>query len=248
MELFKKKKSTDEKFEEDQKRKVIMTLLRIYRDDKFKIPRTESGDKLIELCNSWDPDKKMSEEQLVSRLIDSDEIHEFIKSINTDNILPDDCIKACAEKYYLSLIEVLQSPDSKAWDTHEFQSQQLISVMSLNNFNKFKNFLKQAMDADPKCPWFVKTQLISLLMGPKNVPTKEDEDTAEEIMNMVCTGLKMHSPEVFRALVDSLKWRGRTDLQRTLEAVKKTPPEKRKLKGRESCLFIESDDTVHYVG
>lgn len=248
MGLFERKKTTDEKFEDDKKRKAIMTLLRIYRDDKFKIPRTEAGDKLIELCNILDPDKKLSEEQLISRLIDSDEIQEVLKTLDTDNVLPDDCIKDYAEKYYASLIDIMQSPDSKAWDTHEFQSQQFISVMSLKNFNKFRDFLKQAMDADPKCPWFIKTQLMSLIMQPKNLPTKDDEETAEEIMNMVCTGLKMHSPEVFRALVDSLKWRGKNDLQRTLEAVKKTPPEKRKLKGRESCVFIESEDNVHYVG
>lgn len=59
MELFNKKKSTDEKFEEDKKRKAILTLLRVYRDDKFKIPRTDAGDKLIELCNRLDPDKKI---------------------------------------------------------------------------------------------------------------------------------------------------------------------------------------------
>jgi len=33
MELFKKKKSTDEKFEEDKKRKAILTILRVYRLD-----------------------------------------------------------------------------------------------------------------------------------------------------------------------------------------------------------------------
>ena len=248
MGLFEKQKSTDEKFEEDKKRKVILTLLRVYRDDKFKIPRTEAGDKLIELCNSLDPDKKMSEEQLLALLIVSDEIQEFLKILDTDNVLPDDCIKAYAEKYYGSLIDVLSSPDSKAWDTHEFQSQQLISVLSLKNFNKFRDFLKQVMDDDPKCPWFVKNHLLGLLMQPKNLPTKEDEETADEIMSMVCVGLKKSSPEVFRALVDSLKWRGKDALHRTLEAVRKTSPVKRKLKGRESCVFIETDNGVHYVG
>lgn len=241
-------KSTDEKFDEDKKRKVILMLLRIYRDDKFKILRTETWEILVGLCNRLDPDKKMSEEQLLAHLLVSDEVQEFLKTLDTDNVLTDECIKDYAKKYYESLMAVLQSPDPGAWDTHEFQSQQLNSVLSLNNARKFSDFVKQEMDADPECPWFVKTQLLNLLMAPKNVPTKYDEDIAEEIMSMVCVGLKKGSPEVHRALVDSLKWRGTKDLQKTLEAVKKTPQEKRKLRGRESCVFIETEEAVHYVG
>lgn len=248
MGIFTKNKSSDEKFEENKKRKVILTLLRIYRDDKFKIPQTEAGEKLIELCNKLDPDKKMSDEELLALLLVSDEVQEFLKTMDTDNVLPDECIKDYAKKYYASLMAILQSPDSSAWDIHEFQSQQLNSVLSLKNFRKFSDFVKQEMDADPKCPWFVKTQLMDILMAPKNIPTKDDEETAEEIMSLVCVGLSKSSPEVYRALVDSLKWRGREELKRTLEAVKKTPPEKRKLKGRESCVFIETEEAVHYVG
>lgn len=248
MVIFNKNKSSDEKFEEDKKKKAVMSLLRIYRDDKFKIPRTEYGEKLIELCNRLDPDKKMSEEELVELMLVSDETRDFLKTLDTDNVLPDKCIKDYAKKYYESLRAVLQSPEPGAWDTHEFQSQQLNSVLSLKNAQKFSDFVKQEMDADPECPWFVKTQLMKLLVSPKNVPTQYDEDLAEEIMSMVCVGLRKSSPEVHRALVDSLKWRGREELKRTLEAVKKTPPEKRKLKGRESCVFIEAEETVHYVG
>lgn len=89
---------------------------------------------------------------------------------------------------------------------------------------------------------------MNLLNPPKILPTKEDEEVAEEIMSLVCVGLKKSEPEVFRALVDSLKWRGKDYMNKTLEAVKKTPPEKRKLKGRESCVFIETDESVIYVG
>lgn len=248
MDIFRKKITTEEKFEQDKNRKVIMTILRVFRNDKFKIPRTEAGDKLIELCNRFDPDKTMSEEVLVSLLLASEETQEFLKMLDTDNVLPDESIRDYAEKYYASLIEILHSPDPGAWDTHEFQSQQLISVLSLKNVNKFKDYLKEAMDADPMCPYFIKSQFLNLLMPPKNLPTREDEETAEEIMSMVCIGLEKNNPDVFRALVDSLKWRGRDDLNRTLEAVKKTCPEKRKLRGRESCVFIETEETVHYVG
>lgn len=247
MDLF-KNKTTDEKFQEDKKRKVVLTLLRVYRDDKFKIPRTEAGDKLIEICNKIDPDHKMPEEVLVATLIASDEVREFLKLLDNGTVLPDDAIKAIAEKYYQSMLGILQSPDSGAWDTYEFQSQQLITVLSMKYFDTFKKYLKETMESDPKCPWFMKTKMLDFMSATKNLPTPEDEETAEEIMSMVCVGLKKSSPEVYRALVDSLKWRGKDDLQRTLEAVKKTPPEKRKLRGRESCVFIEAAESVHYVG
>ena len=67
-------------------------------------------------------------------------------------------------------------------------------------------------------------------------------------MRMVCPDLEKGNKDVFRALVDSLKWRGSIELKRTLDAVEKTPSDKRKLRGRESCVFIETEDTVHYVG
>jgi len=248
MNLFRKEKSTEEKFEEAKKRKALLTLLRVYRDDKFKIPRTGAGDKLIEICNKIDPDKTLSEEDLLDIILTSCQTREFLKSLDNDTVLPDDVIKAYTEKYYQSLLASLQSPDSNAWDTYEFQSQQLISVLSLANFNRFKEYLQQAMDADPKCPWFVKSKFMGFLNPPKSIPTREDEKTAEKIMRMVCINIEKTNPDVFRALVDSLKWRGSKELGRTLAAVEKTPPEKRKLKGRESCVFIESGETVHYVG
>lgn len=248
MNLFKKTKTTDEKFEENKKRDAILLLLRVYRDDKFKLPHTDAGDKLLEICNRIDPDKKLSEEQLLDAITADDSAQEFLRMLNMDTVLPDDVLKAYAEKYYESLLGVLQSPDPKAWDTHEFQSQQLVSVLSLKNFERFKAYLKESMDADPKCPYFIKSKLLDLLNPPKSLPTKEDEKIAEKIMSLVCVGLRKSEPEVFRALVDSLKWRGADYLQKTLAAVERTPPEKRKLKGRESCVFIETEETVHYVG
>jgi len=248
MEIFRKDKPTEEKFQEDKRRKALLTLLRVYRDDKFKIPRTSSGDKLIEMCNRIDPDKTLPEEELLDIILSSEEVEEFLKTMDNGIVLPDDVIKAYVEKFYNSLLDSIQSPDPNAWDTHEFQSQQLISVLSPAHFNRFKVELQQAMDADPKCPYFIKSKFMDLLGHIKSPPTREDEKTAEKIMRMVCSNLEKTNPEVFRALVDSLKWRGSKDLGKTLAAVKKTPPEKRKLKGRESCLFIESENTVHYVG
>lgn len=248
MEIFRKDKPTEQKFEEDKRRKALLTLLRVYRDDRFKIPRTGAGDKLIEICNKIDPDKTLSEEDLLDIILQSDEVGDFLKSMDNGIVLPDDVIKEYAEKYYHSLLDSMQSPDPNALDTHEFQSQQLISVLSPAHFDRFKLELQQAMDEDPKCPYFIKNRLMDLLRPTKSLPTREDEKTAEKIMRMVCSNLEKTNPEVFRALVDSLKWRGSKDLGKTLAAVEKTPPEKRKLKGRESCVFIESEETVHYVG
>lgn len=152
------------------------------------------------------------------------------------------------DRYYAILKEVITSTDSKAWDTYEYQSQQLISVLTLKKVDVFRDHLTKKMDEDTACPYFIKKTLLAMLMKPAVMPTEEDERTAEKIMGTVCPGLEKHNPEVFRALVDSLKWRGAEELARTLGNVEKTPKEKRHLRGRESCIFIEASESVHYVG
>lgn len=251
MGLFNKKKTTEEKFKSDKKRKIISSIIRMYRDDKFKLPQTEISARLIELCNKIDPDKTMSQEKLIDIIQDSDIVKEFNDTLENDAFLfPDYVIKDYAEKYYASMFAAMTSPDSQAWDKHEFQSQQLVSVLSSINFDRFRTHLENAMDKDPKCPWVMKHRFMDLLHfnEPRKSPTPDEENIAEKIMRMVCSNLEETNPTVFRALVDSLKWRGSEELIKTLAAVEKTPPEKRKLKGRESCVFIESEDTVHYVG
>lgn len=249
------KKSTDEKFEQEKKIRALTTLIRMFRDDKLKLPETDLSRALIGFCTQIDPDHKMPERELVQKLSEREDVAEYLRTVREDSVLDEATIKAYAEKYYSVLREVISSPDPKAWDMWEFQSQQTISVLSLNNFNVFRDHLKNTMDSDETCPFFIKKTFIEMLATPRDEKgrastgaTEEEEKTAEKIMRMVCPGLEKSNKDVFRALVDSLKWRGTIELQRTLEAVHKTPPEKRKLRGRESCVFIETDETVHYVG
>lgn len=262
MNLFKNKKTTDEKFEQEKKERALITIIRLFRNDKLKLPETELSRAMIGFCDQIDPDHKMPERELIQKLQEREDISQYFASINEGEVLDDDTIKAYAEKYYTLLREVLSSPDPKSWDAWEYQSQQAISILSLNNINIFKDHIKCIMDADESCPFYVKKVFNELLCVsvPRGVddkgrptlvsmgPTKEEEKTAELIMRMVCPSLEKSNKDVFRALVDSLKWRGGTELKRTLEAVEKTPPDKRKLRGRESCVFIETEDTVTYVG
>ncbi len=261
---FKKKITTEEKFEQEKKERALTTIIRIFRNDKLKVPETDLSRAMIGFCNQIDPDRTMPERELIQKLQEREDILQFLASINNGlEVLDDNTVKAYAEKYYTLLREVLSSPDPKAWDAWEYQSQQTITILSLKNINVFKDHLNCIMDADKSCPFYVKKFMNELLyVGPKTVdvegkrspvpvsvgPTKEEEKTAEKIMRMVCPELEKSNKYVFRALVDSLKWRGPLDLKRTLEAVEKTPPNKRKLRGRESCVFIETDETVHYVG
>lgn len=254
MKLF-GKKSAGEKFEEEKKIRALTTIIRMFRDDKLKLPETEMSKAMIGFCTQIDPDHKMPERELIQKLKERGDVAAFLDSISEGEVLDEGTVKAYAEKYYSLLREVLSSPEPNVWDAWEYQSQQLISVLSLKNFGTFRDHVKNIMDADESCPFYVKKIFDSLLAVPRDEegkastgPTKEDEKVAETIMRMVCPGLEKSNKDVFRALVDSLKWRGTIELQRTLEAVKKTPPESRKLRGRESCLFIETEDSAIYVG
>ena len=263
MNLFKKNKTTDEKFQDEKKERAIITIIRLFRNDKLKIPETDLSRAMVGFCDQIDPDHKMPERELIQKLMEREDITAYLSSVNdADDVIDENTIKSYAEKYYTLLREVLSSPDSSAWDAWEYQSQQTISILSLKNINVFKDHLNCIMDADKSCPFYVKKVLNELLFVPRDVdvegkrspvfvsagPTREEEKTAEKIMRMSCPELEKGNKDVFRALVDSLKWRGSIELKRTLEAVEKTPPEKRKLRGRESCVFIETDETVHYVG
>ncbi len=255
MDIFNKKKTTDEKFEQEKKERALTIIIRMFRNDKLNLPETDMSRALIGFCDQIDPGHKMPERELIQKLGEREDVSEFLASINDGEVLDDNTIKAYAEKYYKVLREVLSSPDPNAWDAWEYQSQQTISILSLKNINIFKEHLKNIMDTDISCPFYVKKVFNELLLVPRTAdgrastgPTGDEEKTAEKIMRMVCPGLEKGNKDVFRALVDSLKWRGSIELARTLQAVEKTPSDKRKLRGRESCLFIETEDTVHYVG
>lgn len=257
MNLFKTNKTTEEKLEQEKKERALITTIRIFRNDKLKLPETELSKAMIGFCDQIDPDHKMPERELIQKLQEREDVSQYLASINNGEVLDDNTIKAYAEKYYNVLREVLSSPDPAAWDAWEYQSQQAISILSLKNINVFKEHMKNIMDTDESCPFYVKKVFNELLCVPmprdaegraSNGPTGEEEKTAEKIMRMVCPGLEKSNKDVFRALVDSLKWRGTIELKRTMEAVEKTPADKRKLRGRESCVFIETEDTVHYVG
>lgn len=257
MNLFKKNKTTDEKFEQEKKERALITVIRMFRNDKLKLPETDLSRAMVGFCDQIDPDHKMPERELIQKLKEREDISEYLASLNASDgeVLDDNTIKAYAEKYYKILREVLSSPDPAAWDAWEYQSQQTVSVLSMKNTNVFRDHMKRIMETDESCPYYVKKVFNELLAVPRDAegkastgPTGDEEEMAENIMRMVCPGLEKGNKDVFRALVDSLKWRGSIELKRTLEAVEKTPTEKRKLRGRESCVFIEADDSVHYVG
>ncbi|MDD3813305.1 MAG: hypothetical protein PHZ02_01555 [Desulfocapsaceae bacterium] len=247
----------DEKFQEEKEIRAAVTIIRTLRDNKLNLPITGMQKIIIDACNTIDPDHKLSERELIQKLREHKDIVEYLKSLgNETDIIDEATIKTYAEEYYKLLREVLSSPDPKAWDEMEYHSQQKLTVLSLKTVSIFRDHFIKIMEEDITCPFYVKKVFNDLIPGqPRDAngmasigPTEEEEKTAEKIMRLVCPGLETSEKDVFRALVDSLKWRGTAELKRTLEAVKKTSPGKRKLRGRESCLFIEHTDSVTYVG
>jgi len=75
---------------------------------------------------------------------------------NEYEALDEGTIKAYAERYYNLLRKVLLLPEPNAWNAWEYQSQQLISVMSSKNFTTFRNYLINIIDADDTLDSYVK--------------------------------------------------------------------------------------------
>lgn len=69
MKLF--RKSSDDKFEEEKKKRIAAQLIKLYRDEKLNIPHTRYSRVIIDECDKIDPDRKMSERELLDRIFES---------------------------------------------------------------------------------------------------------------------------------------------------------------------------------
>jgi len=81
---------------------------------------------------------------------------DWLDSINEGEVLDEGTVKAYAERYYSLLRKVLLSSEPNAWNAWEYQSQQLISVMSPKNFTTFRDYLINIIDTDDTCDPYVK--------------------------------------------------------------------------------------------
>jgi len=261
MGLFKRKKSKKvamaimivpekDKWEEEKTKRAIMLIVSMYRNSKIVLPIGEEGRIIMDEVKKIDPDNKKSLRDIVETLINNPEVRIRIEGFKNPNIIDNETLCGLAREHYGRLKTCLSDTTPQAWDEMEYASQQVITALHKDNVEIFFKEIQKQMDIDPGCPFLLKKifQMFPVEEDKPKFPTNEEEKLAEKIMNMVDDDLKDVKPDVYRALVDSLKWRGVDELKRTYDAVKETPKKERKIRGRESCIFIESKDSVHYVG
>ena len=256
----------DAKFEEEKKQGAIRRILHLYRDTKIILPRNKFADGIEKLVQRIDPHNTMSERELVKKIVlASPEFMDGIwDALQTGTFVSEPDLKKYAEQYHKLLKSSITDTTAATWDAIEYFQQQLMSILNLSNVGKFSALVKQLIDEDPKCPYVVKKfwETIAALQekAQAKIPTDQQEKLAEEIMGLVDEKLEKDRPDIFRALVNSLKWRPQAELDSTLASVKKTPLKTRKtgwlkrtkgrgnIRGRESCIFIEHADGIQYVG
>jgi hypothetical protein len=244
--------ATTSKFEREKMKRILRTYLFMYRNAKLDLPQNQFSIELVRIANEIDPNNTMPARELIDKVLEDGKLISMANALPSLS-LPDDVIRDYAKEFYELTKAALYAKTSKELDALEYQSQQMQSLMLSADNQKFIAMLGKCVDEDKDAPYILKKFLNKILLaeplgGEKKEPSDEEELLAEKIIDLTCPKLDKKYPIVFRALVDSFKWRGKDELESTLKSIERTPPERRKLRGRESCLFIETDDRVHYVG
>jgi hypothetical protein len=224
----------------------------MYRNAKLDLPQNQFSIELVRIANEVDPNNTMPARELVDKVLEDGKLISMANALPSLS-LPDEVIRDYAKEFYELTKAALYAKTSKELDAIEYQSQQMQSLLLSADNQKFIAKLGECVDKDKDAPYFLKKFLNKIILaeplgGEKKEPSDEEELLAEKIIDLTCPRLDKKYPIVFRALVDSFKWRGKDELESTLNSIERTPPERRKLRGRESCLFIETDDRVHYIG
>lgn len=145
-------------------------------------------------------------------------------------------------KWIKVLAQMCTAHDKDSYDAADAQSDELLGPILTAPVAQVRVFyarLLNAMEADPRIPWVVRIGFEA--WGEAVVKNATDEGVkklknrlAGEIAELVEMDIREQIPE---AIKRALRWR---DVN-TLEAVKEQleSGEKPKLKGRESCLFLE---------
>ncbi|MDP3353461.1 MAG: hypothetical protein Q8S44_06955, partial [Flavobacteriaceae bacterium] len=68
------KKSPEEKFEDDKRKRQGAWLIKMYRDEKLNLPHTKFSKIIIDECNKIDPERKLSERELIDMLFESKDV------------------------------------------------------------------------------------------------------------------------------------------------------------------------------
>jgi len=135
--------------------------------------------------------------------------------------------------------------DKAEIDRCEFESQELLAPLLACRVKQLREFFDKlctALRSDPSIPLFVHTMFDAYNAGV--VQKAADQDIkqlktalAGEIADLVEEQVR---PDLKQALIGALQWRGERELTEVRDAVKNGA--KPRVRGRESCLFLEVPD------
>jgi hypothetical protein len=153
-------------------------------------------------------------------------------------------IKAMVEKWVPIIRGLATAHDKAEVDRCEFDSEELLLPLTaapVKQLREFYALLVETLKADASIPFFVWRAFATwgevILAGLPDGKVKELRlDLAKRVADLVEEDIK---PDLNEALVGALKWRGSEDLEAMATAVHGGA--KPRMRGRESCLFLEVD-------
>lgn len=143
-----------------------------------------------------------------------------------------------------ALAGLLTSHTREEFDRADFQTDDLLQPVLASPVRQLREFSRKvaaAIEQDPRIPFwcvqmfdFVVRHMLALAADGQPVELKEV--LAAEVARLVTPHI---APELESAVAGALKWREAATLEKTKAAVQAGA--KPRLKGRESCLFVEVD-------
>lgn len=145
------------------------------------------------------------------------------------------------QKWHEALVGLFLAHTKEEMDRWDYRLDDLLTVILAAPVVQLRQFAKEllgAMEADQRVPLFIWSPLKGLgeqiLGAPDEGVIKLKVEMAERIARMVERDIQ---PQLSQAVIDALKWRRPELLEQVEIAVKEGKPAR--LKGRESCLFLE---------
>ena len=153
------------------------------------------------------------------------------------------------EKWHQALAGLFLSHTKQEMDQWDYKMDDLMSVVLAAPVAQLREFAKgllEALEADQRVPFFLWGPLRGL--GDKILGAPDEEvihlkvELAERIARLAEKDIQ---PQLSSAVVDALKWRDPGLLEKVEVALKEGQPAR--LRGRESCLFLEIGDEPELV-
>lgn len=153
------------------------------------------------------------------------------------------------KKWHVTLVGLAMAHDKDGVDHYEAAVEECLTPILTSPIKQLREFgpkLLAALKADPAVPYLIwrayEVWVEQMQEAPDEVITVLKKDLAADIVRMVEEDAKAQLPD---AMIHALMWRSPEKLEEVKQVVaeEKAAGRKTRLKGRESCLFLEAGGT-----